>query len=294
MTFLEALFIGLVQGLTEFLPISSSGHIMLAEHLLGYEEEPNLLLNVVLHLGTLAAVILFYRKDVLGALTGILEATRIGLRERSLDAFREREGARLAILIVLAMIPTAVLGLALRPFISASALEDVSIVPILICTALVFNGFILFSARFFTDEKARTRQGAWTLWNITPAVALLIGVAQGIAVIPGFSRSGLTIMAALWLSVHRVEAARFSFLLSIPAVAAAMLVESATKFDATAIVSSQGLVDIGIYAAAALLAGFIGYLSILLLVNLLKKAHFWHFAWYCWAVGLAGLAYLLL
>ncbi len=293
MSFLDALILGVVQGLTEFLPISSSGHIMLGEHFLGYTGEPNLLLNVILHLGTLIAVILFYRKDVFGSVADVWRATQVGLRERSLVAFREREGARLAVLIVLAMVPTAVLGLSLRPFVSASIFEDPALFPAVICGTLVLNGFILFSARFFSDEKAKTRQGSWTLWNITPAVALLIGVSQGLAVLPGFSRSGLTIIAALWLAVHRVEAARFSFLLSIPAVAAALVVETALNFDPAAI-AGAGLEGFGLYVGAAAIAGVLGYVSILVLVNMLKKAHFWHFSWYCWAVGLGGLAVIFL
>lgn len=293
MTFLEAIILGFVQGLTEFLPISSSGHLMLGEYFFGYEE-PNLLFNVVLHMGTLVAVTLFYRKDVFDAVGGAWGATVIGLRERSLSAFREKEGARLAVLLVLAMIPTVVIGLLLRPFVSANALSDPSHLPYAIFIMLIITGCILFSARFCNDENAKERTGNWTLWNITPQVALWIGVAQGLAVMPGFSRSGLTIVAALWLYVYRAEAARFSFLLSIPAVAGAMVLETVLNFSPEALGSVEGLADVGMYASAALIAGIVGYLSILVLVNMLKKAHFWHFAWYCWVVGIGGLAFLLL
>ncbi len=293
MTFLEAIILGFVQGLTEFLPISSSGHLMLGEYFFGYEE-PNLLFNVVLHMGTLVAVTLFYRKDVFDAVTGAWQASLLGVRTRSLEAFREKEGARLAVLLVLAMIPTGVIGLLLRPYVSTSGLENPAIVPYAIFSALIITGCILFSARFFKDENAKTRTGNWTLWNITPQVALWIGVAQGLAVIPGFSRSGLTIVAALWLYVYRAEAARFSFLLSIPAVAAAMVLEAVLNYDPEVLMSVDGLADVGMYTAAAVVAGIIGYLSILVLVNMLKKAHFWHFAWYCWVVGIGGLAFLLI
>ena len=290
MSFLEAIILGIVQGLTEFLPISSSGHLMLGERLFGFEE-PNLLFNLVVHLGTLVAVTLFYRKDVWGAVTGFWNALQKGLQERSIDAFRQDEGAKLGVLIILGTIPTVVVGLLFYPLISAG-FGDVDMA-VVISAILILTGFILFSARFVDESKMKERGGGWTLWNITPMVAILIGVAQGLAVLPGFSRSGLTIVAALWLAVYRVEAARYSFLLSIPAVAGALVLESYTSFDAQALTGVDGLVDVGIYTVAGIIAGVIGYLSILVLVKMLRKAQFWHFAWYCWAVGAAGLVYFL-
>lgn len=290
MSFLEAILLGVLQGLTEFLPISSSGHLMLGERFFGMEE-PNLLFNVVVHIGTLVAVTLFYRRDVFDAVTGFGKATVRGLRERSVDAFRESEGARLGILLILGTIPTVVIGVALHPFLSIGGGEDVELI-LVICSLLIVNGFILFAARFADESKMAERDGKWTLWNITPMVAILIGVAQGLAVLPGFSRSGLTIVAALWLSVYRTEAARYSFLLSIPAVAGAMIYETAKSFEPGALTGMDGFADIGIYTLAAVVAGVIGYISILVLVKMLRKAQFWHFAWYCWALGIAGLAYL--
>lgn len=292
MGFWEAIILGLVQGATEFLPISSSGHLMLGERFFGFED-PNILLNVILHLGTLLAVMYFYRQDLFRLVAGVGTALQQGLKERSLDAFRQEEGARLAVLLFLAMIPTGVIGLALYPFVSTSALEDATYLPHAICAMLIVTGFILFSAKFRRDENIQDRGGKWTLWNITPMVALGIGVAQGIAVLPGFSRSGLTIVAALWLWVYREKAARFSFLLSIPAILAALLVETYKSFNAEAL-SSATAVDVATYGAAALVAGVVGYLSIILLVNMLKKAAFWHFAWYCWAAGTIGLTILFL
>lgn len=287
MSFVEAILLGLLQGLTEFLPISSSGHLMLGERFFGMEE-PNLLFNVVVHIGTLVAVTLFYRKDVLNAVAGIWNASLQGLGERSLEAFRKNEGARLGVLLVLGTIPTVAIGVLLHPFLSVGGGENVDLV-VIISAMLIVNGFILFAARFPDDDKMAEREGRWTLWNITPFIAVLIGVAQGLAVLPGFSRSGLTIVAALWLAVYRVESARFSFLLSIPAVAGAMFFESVVSYEPGALSGVDGLVDVGIYTSAAVIAGIIGYLSILVLVKMLRNAKFWHFSWYCWAVGAGGL-----
>ncbi len=292
MSFLEAIILGIVQGLTEFLPISSSGHLMLGEQFFGIEE-PDLFFNVVVHVGTLIAVTLFYRQDIFNAVTGVWEATLTGVRERSVEAFRRTEGARLGVLLVLGSIPTAIIGYTLHGPLAVGGGEGVNLV-VLICSLLIVNGFILWTARFADDSKIEERDGNWTLWNITPWVAILIGVAQGLAVLPGFSRSGLTIIAALWLSVYRVESARFSFLLSIPAVAGATVLETFSGDDAARIITEGTTSDYVAYGLAGIIAGIIGYLSILVLVKMLKKAQFWHFAWYCWAVGAGGLAMLWL
>ncbi len=287
MTFLEAVLLGILQGLTEFLPISSSGHLMLGERFFGIDE-PDLFFNVVVHVGTLVAVTLFYRKDVIDAVAGVWTAARRGLEERSIDAFRRTEGARLGVLLILGSIPTAIIGLILHEPLSIGGGDGINLV-VLICSLLIVNGFILLSGKFVDESKMEERSGGWTLWNITPMVAILIGVFQGLAVLPGFSRSGLTIIAALWLGVYRTEAARYSFLLSIPAVGGATLLESLSGRDAMELITLGGPAEYAAYGLAGVLAGIIGYLSILVLVKMLQKAQFWHFSWYCWLLGGGGL-----
>lgn len=283
MSFIEALILGVVQGLTEFLPISSSGHLMLGERFFGIEE-PDLFFNVVLHVGTLVAVTLFYREDVVGVISGIWRATREGIAEGSIEAFRRTDEARLGVLLVLGSIPTALIGLTLHGPLAVGGGEDVELVYV-IGGLLIVNGFILASAKFVHDSDTDPREGRWTLWNITPNIAVLIGIAQGLAVLPGFSRSGLTIIAALWLGVYRVKAARYSFLLSIPAVGGATLLESTVGQDAAELMTLGGPAEYATYGLAGLIAGIIGYVSILVLVKMLQKAQFWHFSWYCWLVG---------
>ncbi|MBA2663380.1 MAG: undecaprenyl-diphosphate phosphatase [Bradymonadaceae bacterium] len=292
MNFIEALLLGLLQGLTEFLPISSSGHLILGERFFGIPET-QLLFNIVLHLGTLVAVTLFYRKDVYNAVTGFTKGSIAGVQTRTLEAFRRFEGARLAVLLVLATIPTGVIGVLINRLIEpddAAPWIAPAVLPSVICAALIVNGFILMSTRFFSDDKAPTRESNWSLWNITPTVAILIGVAQGLAVLPGFSRSGLTITAAIWLGVVRIESARFSFLLSIPAVLGALVL----KFNADLFTGIDGPLIFTMFIAAAAVAGVAGYLTLIVLVKMLKKAQFQHFAWYSWAVGIIGLILLSL
>jgi undecaprenyl-diphosphatase len=292
MNFIEALLLGLLQGMTEFLPISSSGHLMLGERFFGIAE-PQLLFNVMVHVGTLVAVTLFYRKDVWGAVSGVTKAAIAGVQERSIEAFRRFEGARLGVLLVLATIPTGILGVLIDRAIEPKSGDPwltPSLLPYLICILLIINGFILMSARWFGREKGTLREGKWTLWNITPSIALWIGLAQGLAVLPGFSRSGLTITAAILLGVLRVESARFSFLLSIPAVLGALVL----KFDPDLFTGVGGWSTLVSYVCGGIVAGVVGYWSIVVLIKMLKNAQFEHFAWYCWAAGLAGLGWLWL
>lgn len=290
MSFLEAILLGLLQGATEFLPVSSSGHLVLGERFFGIEE-PNLLFTVILHIGTLVAVTLFYHRDVVGAAKGMVTATIDGVKERSLDSFRRHQGARLGVLLILATIPTAIVGLlidrAIEP--AGNPLIPPADIPLFICVMFIINGFVLFSARLFKDKDFPERGGRWTLWNITPMIALLIGLSQGLAAIPGVSRSGTTITVALALGVWRAESARFSFLLSIPAILGALVL----KLDPALFATAEGLTTLATYTAAAAVAGIVGYLSIIVLVKMLQKAQFWHFSWYSWAIGILGLWWLL-
>ncbi len=292
MNFIEALLLGLLQGLAEFVPISSSGHLILAERFFGLHET-QLLFDLVLHLGTLIAVILFYWEDVWNAVSGFTKASIAGIQERSVESFRRFDGARLAVLIVLATIPTGIIGVmidrAIEPKNEAPLIAD-AFLPTVICAALVINGFILISTRFFApkEDELPQRTSPWSLWNITPMIAILIGVSQGLAALPGFSRSGLTITAAILLGVYRVESARFSFLLSIPAVLGAFVL----KFNMDLFTGTDGMSTLIMYLAAAAVAGISGYITLILLVKMLKKAQFQHFAWYSWAAGITGLLLL--
>ena len=287
MSTVEAILLAVLQGIAHFFPISSSGHVMMGERFFGIPE-PNLLFNVTIHIGTLVAVMLFYRKDVISAVTGVREAVARGIAERSLRSASQTEGARLVMLLVLASLPTALLGLVLYPHISSGGGEGVELLTVIL-VLLVVNGFILLTAKFVDDSRMTPRTEGWALWNISPMVAVGIGTAQGLALLPGFSSSGLTIVAALWLGVGRAESARFSFLLSIPAVAGAMLLESYMNFDSELMGTGVEASEVGLYSGCAVLAGIIGYFSIWVLVKLLQKAKFWHFSWYCWIFGGGGL-----
>ncbi len=283
MSTLEALLLGIIQGATEFLPISSSGHLVISQHLLGITE-PELLFDIILHVGTLLAVIAFYRSDIREVVVGLYDGVRNLFGDKGLDGFAEPEGARLALLTVLATVPTGFIGVFMDKLLDPADGSEPFITAKVVAGLLLVNGAVLFVNRFLGQSPAKKRASRFALWNITPSVALTIGIVQGMAVTPGFSRSGLTITAALALGILRVEAARFSFLISIPAILGALVF----KFDSSVFTgaTNEQLLSFGLGAIAA--AG-VGYVCIVILVEMLKKARFHHFSWYCWAVGLAGL-----
>lgn len=280
MTTFDAILLAVVQGATEFLPISSSGHLILMQHFLDIAES-QLLFDIILHVGTLVAVVAFYRDAIAEIIRDTVQGLRAFARSKQLSDLFAADGARVAALVVAATVPTGILGLLLKDVIAPDDGTRV-ITATVVCAVLLVNGAILFSHRFI-GERDVERTGGVTVWNLTLIGAILVGVAQGLAVMPGVSRSGATITAALLLGTTRTQAAKFSFLLSIPAILGALVLElDATMFDS----SPQLWVT---YLIGAVIAAVVGYVCLRLLVYLLERARFHHFAWYCWAVGIAGL-----
>lgn len=200
----QALVMGVVQGLTEFLPISSSGHLILVPWLLGWHDRfiESLAFSVMLHLGTLAALLLYFASDWVR----LVRAGLASLRERRID---EDEWRRLAAVLVVATIPAGVAGALL-----ADPVEIATRRPAIVAVALVLGAAILW----YADRVGRRDRG---LEGVGYAAALGIGAAQAVALIPGISRSGITIAAGLFLGLRREAAARFSFLLATPTIAGA-------------------------------------------------------------------------
>jgi undecaprenyl-diphosphatase len=249
---MKAIVLGFVQGLTEWLPISSTGHLRLAEN--GLSLTVPVLFDVVLHLGTLAVVIAFFRGEVQKILSAL----------KRLD-FKSDYGKFIP-LIVVGTIPTIVLGLVFHIFLEGAFNE----IPV-VATAFVLCGMVLYFAKT-GREKAD---------EIGFSEAFLIGVAQGVAVIPGLSRSGLTVATALLLGIRREKAFKFSFLLSIPAVIGALALTLYTE-SKTLAASSLGLAEI---AVGTVVAMTVGYFALKLLWKTLAKGKFHFFAFYCWAIG---------
>jgi undecaprenyl-diphosphatase len=280
MTLLDSLLLGVVQGLTEFLPVSSSGHLQLGHDIFDAAEE-SLFFDVLLHVGTLIAVFWVYRNDLLT----IIRETFAGLMQLPkgvAQAFAASRGLRTTLLVILATIPTGVIGL-----LGKDLIEGPWVNTTFVSALLLVNGTNLFLSRFIR-EKEPAADGTWSVDGIGPREALLIGIAQGIAVLPGISRSGTTIMVALFLGARRERAAQFSFLLAIPAILGAAVL----AWDTEEIMASSG--QTGVMLAGAAIACLVGVVALKLLLQLLRKAQFHVFAWYCWAVGIAGLVWSLL
>lgn len=261
---LQAILLGFIQGLTEFLPISSSGHLVIGQRFLGLDQ-PELLFDVVVHLGTLAAVAVVFFRD-LKALTLELPTLFKALAApgRFGPLYRQRPYFRLGLLILLGTVPTALIGFVFKDPLTALFSSTLAV-----GLALLVTGALLFATRFIPAGTRRTGPGS----------ALAIGFIQGLAIIPGVSRSGSTISLGLFMGLDRQEAARFSFLLSLPAIVGALILESA---EAGACGFSGLALGLGFLAAF-----FSGWLALKVLLKVVKNGRLHNFSYYCWALGLA-------
>jgi undecaprenyl-diphosphatase len=257
MTLLLALLLGLVQGVTEFLPISSSGHLRLAAAVFGIDD-PQTLFDVCVHGGTLGAILAVYRGEVMAMIKGLATPKW------------ENAGFRLVVLVLVGTIPVGLVGILVGDWMEAK-LSAVSTVGAL----LMANGAILMLSR------NRGEQGR-ALSELTLSDAIVIGLAQSLALLRGISRSGTTITTALLTGVNREAAASFSFLLAIPAIAGAVILKLGAALSSDAVNS-------GPLIAGTLCAFGTGYLALVLLIKLVKQGQLHHFAWYCWGLGLATL-----
>ncbi len=262
MNLYQSILLGIIQGLTEFFPVSSSGHLVLAERLLGVPVE-NLRFEIVLHLGTLLAVLVAFRGQVGKVLKGLF-AGRVRWK-RGKFLFPNEE-TRLSWLLVLATIPAALVGLFFEEAIEKNFLD-----PLWVGVFLLVTGTVLFGTSFVKRPSGRPN---W--WR-----SLVIGIAQAAAVLPGVSRSGLTISAGIYSGVEREKAAEFSFLLSIPLILGAGLVKIKGMVE-----TELPAGEVVLYLAGAAAAALSGYLAIRVVLSLLKKRRFAYFAYYCWLVGL--------
>ena len=255
---LDALILGVIQGLTEFLPVSSSGHLELGKAVLGDQSVPeeSLLFTVVLHFATALSTIIVFRKDILSILKGLVS--------------RDREDLNFAGRIILSMIPAVVVGLFFEDQLEALFNGNI----ILVGFMLIVTGLLLFLA-----GKAKST-GKGISWKD----ALIIGVSQAIAMLPGISRSGATISTSVLLGNDRTKAARFSFLMVVPLI-----------FGKIAKDLLSGDITMDSSASIPLLVGFVaafitGLVACTWMISLVKKAKLHYFSYYCFAVGIIAIA----
>ena len=263
---LTAILLGIVEGLTEFLPVSSTGHLILASELLGYKAETWAAFNVIIQLGAILAVIVLYWRT--------FWAVAMGLLKRDATSFRFIGN------LLLAFMPSAMLGLALHKYIEV-LLGNAEVVAV----ALVLGGIaILVIERLVKEPSVPPGVGAMP-WSR----ALGIGLVQCLAMIPGVSRSGATIMGALALGVERRTAAEFSFFLAVPTMLGATTLEVAKNYDALA----SGSVDWGLIGVGFVVSFLVALVVIRWFVGLISRRGFAPFAWYRIVAGSLALAWLL-
>lgn len=270
MMYLYVVFMGLLQGLTEFLPVSSSGHLSLFQNFFG-GSGPDNLFNVLLHFATLLAVCVFYRRDIAEMVMEFFRAIR-DLFSKGSRGDKVPPARRLVAMIVLGTLPLVVV----LPF--KDMVEGLGDSTLFIGCALLVTGLVLFAS----DRFARGRKTEKTM---TVTDALAVGCAQALAVVPGLSRSGSTISAGIACGLDRPFAVRFSFLLSLPAVLGATLLELLDVIRGSA-QSDLSVLQLLVGMAVAAVAG---YFAIAFIKRLADKGRFGAFAYYCWAAGLAAI-----
>jgi len=276
LTWYESVLLGALQGLTEFLPVSSSGHLVLFPTLFGGEPPP-LAFDIAVHLGTVLAALAYYRADV-GRVLGGLGRTIVALvQRRARELLRQDDYARLGVLIAAGTLPTAAIAFAVRDF--AERLVDI---PSLAALGLLVTGIMLFVA----DRQERRRAAGGGVGGAHAGHAAIVGVAQGIAITPGISRSGSCIIAGLLCGFDRELAVQFAFLLMIPVVLGAGVLEARDLAGG----GPEGLLLP--CALGALVAAATGFAAIALTVRAARNRKLWAFGAYCVVLSLVGFALL--
>lgn len=266
---IKAVILGFIQAITEFLPVSSSGHLRIAEYFLKFHAENILSFEVALHFGTFLATCIIFHKDIIKAISGFFS----GLKDVK-NSSKNNEGFRTSLMVIIASIPVAAVGLLLEKYLSNLEIHRIGL-------NLVITGSILLLTRKF--DKNTYNNDTKDVFSMSYYNAFIIGLAQAIAVFPGISRSGMTISIALFIGLNRDWAGRFSFLISLPAIFGALLL------------SIKDLADFNItYALVGFITAFVfGIIALKFLMAFLKKGKLFYFGFYCMIVGIAVLVYFM-
>ena len=265
MDILEAIILGLIQGLTEFLPVSSSGHIFLGQVIMQKFSEEPLLFTIVLHLATALSTVVIFWKDIISIFKGLFQ-------------FKNNAETKFSLYIVISMIPAGIIGLTMDDLIDSITQSNNQYYGLLIVGAcLLFTAALLF----FT-EKSKSQ-----IKEVTPKSAFIIGIAQAIALLPGISRSGSTIATGILLGVNREKMARFSFLMVLPLIVGAMLKKGKDYMDQ----GGENTMEILPLIVGFVVAFFTGLVACKWMIALVKKAKLTYFAIYCAAAGLVAITY---
>lgn len=265
MDILQAIIIGLVQGLTEFLPVSSSAHLIFVQQALGLTDVP-LAFDVLLHVGTLVAVFIYFYNDIIQMIKGFF-LSLIDLKEgKFMSEIKRDPYKKLAWLTIIATIPIGVVGLLFNDFVEE------------LFGGLTVPAFLLLITGCLLYFSQRMNSGKINVQNISTKEALVMGCGQALAILPGLSRSGTTIASGLFVGLDKEFAAKFSFILSIPAILGAAVVQLKDLSGAN--------IELSAYVAGFIVAVISGYIAISFLLKLVRERSLDVFAFYCWIVGI--------
>ncbi len=259
MDFVQAIILGILQGLTEFFPVSSSGHLALFGHWFGLQ--PDLTFDILVHLATLAAIVVYFRKDWIQLARLLLGKDRGDLPPKIL------------LYLIVSMIPAGLVGVLLKD--NVAWFHDKN----------VWVGVFLFITGTILLMGLRISKSSISLKNMTFTIVIAMAIAQAFAILPGISRAGMTIMVGLFLGLERQGAARFSFLMAVPVIGGAGLLAILDLLENAQSMSSQQITAYGVGFVAALVSGF---LALAFLMKLLNGKRFFYFGFYCFAMGLAA------
>ena len=273
MSYFEAIILGLVQGLAEFLPISSSGHLALLQQAFGIHEDKVLLFAVLLHVGTLISVFIVYWKDIWELIVELCLTIRDLCTGKGLR-LAERPIRKLGVMIIVATIPTAIIGLLFSDFFDS--LYN-SVIPIGV--GLIITGFLLI----FAEKKGEGNRG---IQQMNFRNAIFIGLVQGVAICPGISRSGSTLFGSLICNLDRKFAVKFVFLISIPSILGSAVLEAPAALEAGVTAAEVGPVLVGMLVAAVS-----GLVAIKTMIKIVSDKKLSYFSYYVWALGLFVVLY---
>lgn len=282
MTLFEAIVMGIIQGATEFLPVSSSGHLAIFSILLGIETDTGMLFDILLHVGTLVAICVVYYKDVIGMIVEFIrmmgdifyniKAKSWNKKHRKQKELRPvicNSNRKMALMILVTSVPTGIIG-----FAAGDLIENLSNYLIVPGICLLLTATLLLISDRLPDGNITPKKASFTS-------AFVIGLAQGLATMPGLSRSGTTITACLACKYERSFAVKYSFLMSLPAIIGAALKEFLDVAGTT--IPTQEIIY---YIIGTIVAAIVGYICIKTMLNIVRKKKFTYFAVYCYAMGL--------
>ncbi|HZK57901.1 MAG TPA: undecaprenyl-diphosphatase UppP [Clostridia bacterium] len=267
MTILKAIILGIIQGLTEFLPVSSSGHLAVAQQLLKVPEDRVLFFTIMLHIGTLFSIFFVYSEDIAMIIIEFFRLIKEAVMGKGFKINNEHR--KLGVFIIIATIPTGLMGI-----LFGNIFESFFSSTLIIGIALIITGTLLWLAERFNPGNRDIQDMHWL-------DATIVGIFQGLAITPGLSRSGSTIVGSLFRGFNKELAAKFSFLVSIPAILGAAVLEFRDMFK-----FGTGDISMGVTIVGILTAFISGLFAIRTLINFIKKEKLYYFSFYTWSVGL--------